>query len=463
MKRIVVGALACFLIFAVSGTAAADVSAGRSLLFNGGEPTMTGLLQANALFEAAVQAVPTDPDANFFWALTRVPALLDNSEGYTPGLPIDNAKELLDGLGVASSGRDIFNWTAFLGEDAFGDVQIPAGGPTGAAIQGFIASVVLPEIQAALANLSVIDQSFNTILTTAETGLDHDVEVDYGDVLLFESMLHTASTALRVLLSYDLDADLYNVLARLKEGITTINGDLMAVYPNLLNLLDSGRGDMQAAKATFVQAIDSYLAASEFIRSESDGDLVDDLITIDPDELDDEAHFRTWLAEAKNSLVTGQPGTFVSKDGFRTDRMDLNRFFGTESIDPLGLRSVMPVYDASGRIVAGTFPDTTMGGIFPDATTELLLAGITGMPLVFPFFTTTITIDGSEADWQSVPTILPEYFEMNSSNTHIEYAKLARDKDYLYWMIKLTEPNALLNEFWHKFFRQPTVLEVAGH
>ncbi|MFC1858983.1 hypothetical protein ACFL9U_13300, partial [Thermodesulfobacteriota bacterium] len=458
MKKVTIFISFLFLLFCFTGGVHANVSQGRALLFNSGEPTTPGLLAAKAVFEAALQANPNDQEANFFLALIRLPALVDNAASYTPGIPIENVKELLDSFGVADAGRDLFNWTADFNLDSDGKIQIPPGSPTGSDVQDFIGLVILTEIEQAFNNIAAIDDTFTTLLTASETGQDHDVEVDYGDVLLYESFLQAFKTTLLIISSYDLAFDMYNVLMKVTEGFSSVNGDLLDIYPNLLRLLEEGKNNMQGAKSVFMQAVDSYVAASEFIRSEVD-DQSNDLIHLDAGEIANEAHFRTWLAEAKTSLIEERTGTYANLEGTRIDHIDLNRLFGTDTIDPIEIRDILPVFDGQGHIFAGTFPDTTMGGILVDVADEsLLLDFLSGeVPLIFTFFESTMVMDGSESDWQAILPILPAFFPTNAWNTHIEYIKVARDENYTYWMIKLLDTMDTLTDFSVMFFTPPEI------
>lgn len=218
-KLIMVVFLAVFLL-SVTVTAHASpesqalVAEGRVYLFNNGEPTTSGLLTAKAKFGAALQADATDQEANLFFTVTRLPGLLDDTVSYTSGYPIENFKELLDRFGVSHEGRDIFDWSASIPEDAKGNPLLPSDTPSGQAIQDFLRSVIIPEIEGALANLSIVAESFNLTLTAAETGDDHNIEVDYGDVLLYKSFLHTVKTWLLIISSYDINVNIYEIVSK---------------------------------------------------------------------------------------------------------------------------------------------------------------------------------------------------------------------------------------------------------
>lgn len=433
-KRIVsiVGALAgCFLLV----QAHAGVPEGRALLFNNGNPTMEGLANAHAQFQAAVQSNSDDAEANFFLAATRLMMLTSNGAAYTPGAPVENLRELLDGLGVTTAGRDIFNWTAQPPQDT-----LPLNAPAGPDLQNVFTASVIPQIDAALANLDKVGSGFVTIITAAEAGSAQNTEVDFGDVLMGKAALYVLRVMVQFLASYDLYADTHLLSA--KQDIH-LNRDLLAIYPEMLRLLSGGAGTMSQARADFINAVDAYQAASAFIRGETDAQ-ADDFTIIEAEDLEEESHLRVQLAEAKASLQQQRVAAIQQDVGSPTDHIDLNRFFGAPSLTPVDLRSLMPYFDLEANVIAGTFPDTTLGGILPDCTSEPALVDFTGLTnIVFPIHQRTIAIDGVEADWQGIPAIPRSYFSNVGSPWwqapyDVNYVKVARDQTYWYWMVSLS-------------------------
>jgi hypothetical protein len=429
----------CILCFA--GYAHADVSKGRLLLFNNGNPTTTGIVAAKAEFSLSVQSNPSDQQANFFLAVSRMPALMDNTAVYSPGLPIDNVKEILDLFGVSASGRDVFNWAADFTRDVNGNEVIPIGAPSGPPLQDFMLSRVIPEIDAALSNLSVCTASFNTLLTPAETGESYSVEVDYGDVLILRSHFHAAKATLLGLCSYDSGADPVRVAKILDDKLGNLNSNLISLYPQLLKVLPGASGRIGAARSAALTAIDEYLEASAFIRAETD-DQSNDLFAIEPDQVDKEAHLRSQLTEAKESILTERTAAFTNGLGTKVYYANANHLFGTGSIPPVNPRALIPYFDEKGNIHTGTFPDTTMDGILVDCLTELQLVEFSPvhLPIVFPIPDRTMVMDGSETDWQQVAAIPKSYFASTSRSQDIDLVKVSKDQNYVYWMVKHVTP-----------------------
>ncbi|ETR66311.1 MAG: hypothetical protein OMM_12960, partial [Candidatus Magnetoglobus multicellularis str. Araruama] len=126
------------------------VAEGRNYL---SELTLEYFKKAHANFEAAVSKSSNHADANFFLAITRLINLSNTQE----------LNDLLTSYGVSETGRDIFNWTADFQRDPHGDIELPSDSPTFDAVQSWLLNHFIPEIDAALANLSKIDDTFMTI------------------------------------------------------------------------------------------------------------------------------------------------------------------------------------------------------------------------------------------------------------------------------------------------------------
>jgi len=403
----------------------------------------------HAKFEADLAVDPNDPEANFFMSVTRFGVLLDNTASYSPGMPIDNLREFLDVIGMSPDGRDLFDWTAESIDD-------PDPGVTGAHIQAFVNDIIFPEIDAAIDNLDRISDPFSLVLTSGETGVDHDIEVDFGDVLFYKSCLTGAKAAIKAMLAYDLNADLFFLANLFENELFSFNDHLLSEYPNLFTLLTGGKPLMGESRGLILDAIDQYMAASNYIRNTESDPQTDDLIWFAPEEMDEEAEFRTSLSEIKDSLVNETVGEFQD-DQMVVTRVDVNRIFGTDTIDPIDpipLRSLFPYvefYDGDVHIYtrAGTFPDFTMNGVLPDATGEEDLLDIFGFSIPFTFtifdetiFDGTTGIDGVEGpEWDGIPEMSRAYFDpMHYPGEVFEAVKVARDADHLYWMVRLAYP-----------------------
>ena len=324
------------------------------------QQTMDGLKDANTSFQSALTLESTNPEANFFYSFTRLAVLFDDTVN-------NNFKELLDGFGVDAAGRDLFNWTASIPEDLEGNIILPSDSPSGTDVQTFLQSVVIPEIdEAIITNLGNINNTFNIILSTEETGELNDINVDYGDVLLYKSLLYAAKALILIIDSYDLGVDIDAVVAKINDDTFNINSDLLDAYSNLLTLLSDGVGATRIGEArdAVLAAIDRYNDASDFIRGETYDP--NDLIALDPEDLAEEADFRSVLADIEDSITNRQPVDMGDEE--EVFRVDFSEFFD----DPISVRDYLPGFTHDPYIdeilINGisSFPDRTFSGIFPD-------------------------------------------------------------------------------------------------
>jgi len=129
------------------------IEEGRQYIRNA---TLDSVIKANTSFENVLAIDPGHEEALLFHALTRFAPLLKIDSSYTSGMPIDNITELLDIYGIDKEGRDLNNWFADLQYDINYNQTIPDGSPSPAEIQTYLQSVWIPEIDAALIDLSSI-------------------------------------------------------------------------------------------------------------------------------------------------------------------------------------------------------------------------------------------------------------------------------------------------------------------
>lgn len=364
------------------------------------------ILGANSCFENLVSLDPSDPEANFFYSVTRILAL-----AYNPTF-----NNLLDRLGITAEGRDLYNLTAGFQHDSEGHIILPSNAPDSGEAIGFLKDIVLPEIDGALSNLHVINDSFDLVLTGDEIPTGVSVEVDYCDVALYRAVLHAAKAAILIADAYDLNiSDIDVLLAKIYDGTFSFNADILDNYSDLLKLkpLTSISGDdgdfdgedltafalafgcsnseacydvaadfdgnglineddldvfskkfgwltqMDTAKHELSLALQGYMQASACIRGESDLQ-DDDFIIIAPEDLDNEQALRNILNDVQRSLS----GPYlIGDEEFRHPiRIDLSQFFD----DSIDLREYLPQLSDDNVIMPCTFPDPTVNGIFPD-------------------------------------------------------------------------------------------------
>jgi|GEM_PF-1543804 len=349
------------------------------------------IFNANTCFEGLLSVEPSDQVANFFYSVTRILVLVNDS----------TFNDLLDRFGVSSEGRDLYNWTADFERDAEGTIILPANSPTSGEVIAFLKDILLPEVEGALTNLAAIDDTFvPVLLEPAETLAGEYLEVDYGDIALYRSVLHAVKAAILIIDAYDLDIDIDDIVSEIENDDFSINSDLLNAYANLLTLKASH--SLGAAKNAVGNAIDGYFEASSSIRVEID-DQGDDLITLDSEEVEDEAGFRNVLSDIESSLS----GRFLIGDNEFDDpfMLDLTRFFD----NPIDIRTHLPQFtdDNDNEMIVCTFPDPTFNDILPEFDQDTL-ANLLGLSIPvsgtinYPAYTSgNILVTGLVCPWTS--------------------------------------------------------------
>jgi hypothetical protein len=326
-------------------TANALVAQGRAYL------AQQDIVNANSCFKNAQLEDATNNNANMFYAVTRMLVLV-----YDPEF-----QHMLDQGGVSAAGRNIYDWTADWTRDAEGDLILPEGTPSGDEVTSLLINLAVPEIEGALSNLAVIDSSFTLILEPAEILSVEPVEVDYGDVCLYRSVLYGAESMILIAAANNLDVDPSVLLDKIKSGIFSINTDLFAAYVDFLKL--KAPDQLIPAKEAINSSIDSYFVASAVIRGEVD-DQLNDFVAFDVDSLADELEFRTVLADLQTSL--SGPVMVGGEEAEEPFLLDLTRFFD----NPFHFRDMLPAFDAENNLMLCTLPDPTFNSMLPEYTND---------------------------------------------------------------------------------------------
>jgi hypothetical protein len=281
-------------------------------------------------------------------------------------------RDLFEAFGMTFNEND--NMTSSLPYDL--PLELPENSPNGETVQQFSDEHYLVLLDGALANLDKIPASFKTILTAGETG-DLAVEIDYGDVLMYKALLNANRLLVLIMSSYNLSIDIDAII---NNDQLSINTDLLS-DPELLNLLSVGEANLLsvgeanlgAAKAALLDASNNYLAASEFIRSESDPQH-DDLISFDFEDREvvaNEEFFRQKLDKIIFSLNNNSTAILAYKDeNYSLNQLNLNPFFGYGN-GPYNLRDLFPSFHQCDNPINGTMGnglgnDATLGGILPE-------------------------------------------------------------------------------------------------
>ncbi len=316
-------------------TADQDVSNGTNDLAN------QDLFGANASFVAALALEPTNETANVMLAVTRLLLVPQTAAGVN----------FLNGLNFPAGGRDIFNWTSAPPKDAFGGPIFPAN-YNSTNIVFFFRTNVMPLIAMSLTNLAnLTDTNFLLTLDLGQFGL---VTIDYGDVQMFRAGLNAAD-----FLGYTLDANNASFILPQIVSFADTNGltiqRILSTYPSLLT--PHNTNDLIPSENALTSAATFYFIASDFIRNDRSPDDTSDLITLDPNDVNDEANFRTILSNVVASLTA--PTQFDPND-FDSIIWLGPYFSGTNSV-----RKLVPQF-FNNTYVDNTLPDYTFAGILPD-------------------------------------------------------------------------------------------------
>ena len=191
------------------------------------------------------------------------------------------------------------------------------------------------------------------------------LEVDYGDAMLYQSGLYAFKTVLQIFISYNLDVnDPKGVMSKLENEIFDFNDDLLDQNLDFLKRLSDGAVTIAAARSSLTGFIDSYLAASQFVRAETD-DQSDDLLTFEAEDLDGERDFRTELETVQSSLQNNMAVIFGDEESVM---VDFSEFFN----DPMHLRTYLPTIaldPMTNELLDAdlcTVFDITFSGVFPN-------------------------------------------------------------------------------------------------
>ncbi len=197
-------------------------------------------------------------------------------------------------------------------------LEIPPGADLQAAADAINADI-LPELDDIIAELNQVTNTpaFVMTLPAAQTGLEADIEVDWGDVLALRTALLSLRTILYALANpaYDLQIDLTSPLfsglecGMLPEG-TTIN-TILNTYPNLLEILPgTGPARLAQTKADLLAALDAGIATLDSILAETD-DQSNDLLMMEAEDRAQNTALRTELAKFRNSLASSTAATYT--------------------------------------------------------------------------------------------------------------------------------------------------------
>ena len=290
----------------------ADTATGRQQLFNNGNMTVSGLLAARDTFADAVDADPTDQEAQAFYGVTHALAFIFE-DGTTA--EIDNLKELFEAFGVTRTGNEGIDMELFSGLPTFDDrYDPPAALPDGEAIRAFVQGPLLNRLGEVLDALNTVGTGFAVSVTAAETG-DEPLNIDYADIRVLRAWVNAARTFALIVSAYDLSCDLNDIVQLINMDMLQLQRDLLDANDNLLTLQPDGADSLEDASQALQVAISEYGAAHDAIVASIDGGdwRSYNLFTFDSlAEANTSGFFLTRMDEIQAALNEDRPASLIS-------------------------------------------------------------------------------------------------------------------------------------------------------
>ncbi len=336
---------AWFVLDASCQTASNWVALGRTALAS------NDIVTANTDFSNAVAVGSSNPDANFFYAFTRIAVLPCQTNP-----PVGPVAQLLTEYGIPTTGRDPWKWTADFQRNLFNQIVLPTNCPSEPVVMGVLTNTVLPQIAGALTNLTHVPPNYTNVIG-AELNLTTPREVNYNiEGVLYQSALQAAQGAILTLNSYDLDANISAIVSNLEAGAFNLN-TWLAAYPNFLTPTFAATTSLPTAAPAFNTAISEFEDGSVAMYAQRGRPL-------------GSAGLMQAMLDFQDALYGPE---WINLGNGNQTLLDLTAFFDT---GPVNLRSLLPQIqidplDFHPRLVANSFPDPTLDEILPDATQQL--------------------------------------------------------------------------------------------
>ena len=339
------------------------LSTGRAAL---AQQTPEALETAHQTFKTGLQTTPNDAALNFFYAATLL-----TREAHT-----DSFKQQFTSLNATIVNPSIYALEYSFPLGFAGILQPPASVSTDAHLAYLNSKAVL--IDEALACLGKItDGNFTLTLTSSETSL-LDTQVDFADVCLLRAGLRLAKAALHLANSYNLSGE-YRKLYDLYAAGNLTPQAVLAAFPQLFNLSTTpaqrsdARTQIQLAHAEW----NSALAAIKTKRPASEGSVLGPLGESDTapflfafDSIAAAEEVDVLLDTLVSSLSSQVTVPAIATENFALEGQRIN--LSNLVISPSSPRSLAPTRFDRGFFRPSTWPDATLGGIFPDATQDFM-------------------------------------------------------------------------------------------
>jgi len=309
------------------------------------------IIAARDKFALAVAADPANQEANLLYGVTRVFAILENQSATSAGL--DSVREIFELSGFS------FQSFGLYGIEGTHPNEVAATTPRTGAVLDFVKAKVLPELDAALANLAkVTSPSFSsTIAPAAIAASGGDIAVDYADALVIKALLNAVKCNLNLLVVYGPDVSVPDIAAAPDQLLTYKQ---LFADANFLTPREPTR--LGTARSALINFIDTYKLALPLLNGRSGAAhhlfVVDAPVTNEP--VDASAQGLTDIADVLDEVRASLDGAhqFPGSGPAQDRTVDLSKFFN--AANPLSIRAALT--DCS----SGTaLPDPTLMGLFP--------------------------------------------------------------------------------------------------
>jgi len=312
------------------------------------------------------------------------PVSVDVGLGYWPGYSKKNLGIFLLNEGNNNSIEILQSDSGVVTTDGIMIIPI-APTPDSAEMQSDLVSM-LKDADTALGYLDRISEDFTDkedFGAVDSLGNPMLTEIDFGDILMFKSMINLFKAQANMMASYETDSIIPYELSISSENLPTWNSILKSL-PQLGNIKNDASQRMSNAKAALILSLNNYLLASDFIMREVDPQ-DDDFIHFSSSKnknSDIIRYFNDRLREIKDNLngvsaayivrsedTAIEPNFPLAVNGeYYRIPVNLNKFFDC----PEDIRNFMPKYTDKGDIIPSSVVDPTFNGIFPTMTQEEL-------------------------------------------------------------------------------------------
>ncbi|HBG05179.1 MAG: hypothetical protein A2075_02675 [Geobacteraceae bacterium GWC2_58_44] len=313
------------------------------------------ILAAREQFAKAVAAAPDNQEANLLLGVTRVFAILEQP-GSSAGM--DSVREIFEFSGFS------FETFGLYGIEGTDPEELAPTTPRTGAVLDFVGAKVLPELEAALANLAkVTSPSFSSIIAPSAIAATYggNLAIDYADALVIKALLNVVICNLNLMIVYGPDVSIPEI------GVAP---DQLMTYKQLFAdasfLTPHEPARLTTARTALVNFIDTYTMALPVLQARAGSAhhlfVVDAPVSNEPFDLSAEGlqEIAGMLAEVR-AAVDGAH-VFPGSGPEQNRKIDLSKLFDAAS--PISIRSSLSNC-ASGLAL----PDPTFKGLFPDGIT----------------------------------------------------------------------------------------------